>query len=791
MPALNNGYSSLLVNLSKDQVNDLIIEEKLKSHGFIFHYIVDNYDLGHYAYPLGLTKVEDKNTFRQNLTFTDKLDEHITFDILFNDKSKYFFLLDEHLSEYYDFQLTVKNHVAYNIEIVDTHKELLSAFSENENAYKRIDILEKIETFKLSLIISLAIGYLRNGILKLEKVMKDERRLITDREGNITNNDIKYLVDIISSTRPSTLTDEIFKHAQNMAESIPGSSISKQNKRNKIRNDCDVVDRVISINNNLQRDSRSKLLCLYLSSTQTSLNWFHQSKTNNRLEVNLTMETINEIIKQNLLILKLSGNEELINPHRTSAQLFLSLIMDEEDIDQKIENLNKFKDSLNEDHHNPNSLSNETNKFLKDRIIRFREKSENYAMLLQFDKFQNTLKEAKELRSVKRYKELIRAFELILQQGREIDQIKKLKDQNFRLYYYEKSFKRLLNDGYSKLNQIVEDFSYSGASLISLITMGNDPVAGKYHILPIVFFIKDEKITPIINQYTKFIVSETVTEEERRNIVTNFYSTLKDIMNEIKREEGNGILQKLMSCLLLLLLPKEVKNEKLILQRIKEILDYEIKPEEEIIKLEFYYIGAWVARRTKDFNAASGFTTLGEKMNPHDPRFAHSRALIHYCKSFSETSEQKIESLQNTISFCEKSISLYTKIEKPSNEIVKSISALINTIIYSQCLIYDCSIENNTQSKYEELLKDARVRLNNELKTRENNYNSYFEFLHTEAFLELMESHSFITKKDYVMAKSKICFAIQATDKALNLNPIDEDCISLHKRIVDYSSIIN
>jgi hypothetical protein len=768
--------SSLLRYITPSQVDDLILEEKLRSQGYRFSYIVDPYDLSKYCYPFGITTETDGGFLRRKMTDNDKLDEQIAFDILFQDKKIIFYLLDEHLDEFYDFQLTIRESTMLGLELIDTNSKLIEKFKKYESIYESIELIKNIEETKINLIVSMAIGYLRSGLRKLEIVLKEQKRIIT-QEFEGMDNRVKELSELIKNTRPGELSDIISIETDKIAKVSARNELDYLNRRNNFKNDMDVIDRVLTINSKLISKQNNNELCLFLSSTTSSFSYFQLPRNSNAI-LRFPFNSINKTIKRNLP----SIEDVRFNPHRSSSQIFLSFILDEEDKVKKIEHYLKFKNSIavNFNHELLNIDKEFEDKFWIERIIKFREKSENLGLLAQIKKFKQTLKNALELHTVKSYKALYNAIADILLREDSLENIELLRDQNFRFYFYENTFKVSLDEGLRNLQEFIQYENDVNGGVFNLIKRGDDKIYGRYHFLPAVFNIKDKQVKDLLAYYVNFIFAINL-DVDGKSIHDFYKNWLAKTVKILRDSQSEYAEMKLLRCLILLLLPGVKNQGKIVLNRIREVLDFEINKNEYKIRQEFYYLGAWAARRINDYAQALEFTSYGMEADPKDARFYHSKALISYCKAsivkFDESEQYLIDVLKN----CKMAINYYSELEV-SEEVEKSILALQNTFVYTGCLIWYKNFENGIIG---EEIQELREILNNDIKKKEKNFKKLIEFLHTEAFLEYLEYHYYGKRKEYLLSSNKIYNAVNAIELALSLNRLDKDCLELQLIIHD------
>lgn len=772
---LVNFPSSLLKNICVDQVSDLIIEEKLKLKGYKIGYIIDPYDISNYCYPFGLSSKIDIDSFRKRMTDEDKIDEFIAFDILFQDKNNIFYILDEHLDELYNFQIAVKNQALLGLRIIDTNSILINKFLENKSIYETLDFINRIEESNLSLILSIAMGYLREGFKKIERIIKEEKRIITDESSISESKEISELVKIISDTNPSGISDEISYFGNMIAEKIGKDEYDIERRKYNFKNDSDVVDRVISINKELI-NVKNKNLCFFISSTSLAFRWFQLPKIEKN-SLSETFEKINRLIKDSLPFL----NGYKINPHRTSSQLFLSLILDEENKENKIENLKRFRDSIaiNFKHNIDDNNWDLRDEFWEKRIQKFRERSENFALLSQFSKYKETIKEAKKLKTLQNYKILHNIFNKILESGKGLDNIYELRDQNWRIYNYEKVFIESYHLGLKNLNNLVKSGLKIEDIVLKLIKAGDDKIAGRYHILPVVFNLRNSKSQKILKLYIELIFTTKI-QKCNKDFFTNFFNTWLNKTAEALAETNGDKEIELLRSLILLLLPDVPNKGKIVLNRINEIIEYEITEENQYLKQEYYYIISWVARRMNDFDKANLYSKMGLQNDETDPRFYHSLALSLYCNHDNyKSKEQQISTLLKTIEYSEKSIALYRN-NTNSIEVRKSIISLYNTIVYCRSIIWDLNFSDNMIG--EEIPEIRRI-LINEVKNKEENFDHFLEFIHTEAYLELLEFYYYEKRGDITTSTNKIYSAANTISKALKLDFSDQDCLDLQLQI--------
>lgn len=177
----NNERKPFYFNLTSNQIDDLILEHKLRhERGIRFHFIVDPYDIQKYCFPFGMTvTAQDQNKKRDVLTIEDISDEQIAYDRLFNDKETYHFVLDEHYPELVDFQM-------YYLSLISENKVTIFNFIEAyEKEFKnsKEKILKLIDTDDniISLLISTCLTLEKNGMQRLNKLI-EEKKIIASKK---------------------------------------------------------------------------------------------------------------------------------------------------------------------------------------------------------------------------------------------------------------------------------------------------------------------------------------------------------------------------------------------------------------------------------------------------------------------------------------------------------------------------------------------------------------------------------------------------------------------------------
>ncbi len=738
--------NSLLSELTSSQVQDVIHEYQLTEEGYSFQYVIDHADLSTYCFPFGL-KVNDE---RQSLPVEIVADGQIALHSLFHSRRIKIHFFDEYFLELNKLIDLVNMSKELGIQLFDNlerFREEVGAYQSNqENKNTTINWVDN----NLSLLISLAIESLSQGIQKQNKLFK-RKNAIVNRHDIQKSSLPRTIQSILLDSKPGSLTEELYKRVkrQILSDEYIDSQIEYKFKNqllNKYR-DCKVIDRLLNINQRIER-TEEKYIFLFLSSPAGSKSIF-KSK--------FTQKNFCEF------------SDIIVNPHRTTSQIFLRFICREKT--KTLKNLLAIKKVIQIQEGTPKvQLKKSENEIIEKsfkKIEQYRREFKNLAILNQYEQYKDTIDQAKKLKENESFTQAFEKLITIIENKNKRKEINKLKVLRLNEIKFERNFISSLISG---VKAIEEGNNYFR------ITKGNDYIKGVYHRLPIVFNIKEDKFRKVIDKITVTFVNNGATDLSSKGLlkfIRNSVLLLFDKTTPIEEE-------KVVRCLVFFILPNTLKSntDEIVLNRLEEILKFEIDDSNpNNLKQEFLYLASWAARRCTNYKKARKYSEEGINRNKRDARFYHSLALVDYClfRESIEKGETSFYYLRRAVRNSSRSLNLYNEISHPGLEIEKSKIALINSKIYFYCLLY----RNNNNSMYIE----AAINLLKKIKDMEAEFYRFPEFIHTESYLHFViavdDNTPVETKKQYLKQSIKLI------DMAIKLSSIDNEYIEFRKNLVD------
>lgn len=703
---------SLLQALTSNDVDDLIIEEELIAKKFQFTYSIDPDDIKNYCYPFGLTKSEFDPDKKPLEIVTD---EQISYYNLINKQKSKLLLMENYLDEIQKLKSIIQYANDSSIELINSFEALVQLYENNESSFDAFQKITQISKREVSLLLSIAIGSLFQGMECLNKIEKD--RLLHGNKELESSSLPQFVVDAIITSSESTLPDELYSE---LRKTFPDSIEIKRKISRYI--DCQAFGYLLSANQMIINNKKKNLL-LFLSSVKSS-------------------RTIINIAKDKMILPEIDG--KLFNPHRWIGQIYLKLLC--KDNGNTIDNLKKMKEiiKLKEKTNiiNPEQLNAYITEKFENRLSTLREYYEKEALISKYKKFNSEIDEVLNKKTLSNYKDIVNLIKRLLKLSKKEKSLQGIIDTTLMNIKYERNFRSTLLYG---IKSILDSQSYLAAS------PGKDKVHDVHHQLPIVFYIDNQIFKENINQIINFYLEIEPKNRNSKRLIKTIEDSVKFIFESTNEDEV-----KLIRYLLLVILPKFKHNdpEQQALQRVKTILE----KENPSIRSEFLYVASWSARRLLDYNGALSYAKEGLKINDKDPRLYHSLCLIYY-DLYKE--ENRFTLLEQSIFNCNRAIELYSKYDSEELGIKNSKIALYNSHCYLLCLQF-----NNSPKKENNKLIEARKYLEL-LKYNEQKYYSYAEFQATEAYLELLEFDAFNSPHKIHRAKAAI-------KRAVSIDPRDE-----------------
>lgn len=740
---------NFLEDLSAIQIDDLIEEVKLESQGFQFIYSIDPFDIQNYCFPLGIIPDEERLD-AYDLNYLTQ--ENAALYYLFELHKFPIIILDEYIDELIGFKLFVEGKKTDANNIVHT----LNLFKENIKHGHSINFDDLKEAHGIlsenfSLIVAIAADIIHPGIEKFNHLLETERFIIDYTELNelIANDssldNFKYIFETVF---PGDLTKKLYEFIKNNKEASDFRSFD-QWLVNKY-NDSKIFDRVININKKLQTKLDNKCILIYVSSASS----------------------FNGVIKHKSfrdLFPEINGKK--FNIHRNTAQVYLKLLTDSDNIEETIRALESFKKFVSwvepqsqiENHFNSNyhweltaeivsNIENRKFKILNEITVnnlRITEKAKIIRTLLQEAKKKDQIK----LLSFLNDETITKLF------SKYGGSINKAKQQTllFSRLNGEQQYLKLLIEGFKRITNGESDFK---------INQGNDLIGGSSHHLPLIYFLLENKYQCAIDEiaentidydrhYAREINDDTQVHKNKL-LVNNLKLVIENnVLDTFNKETVIATTDELITRYVIgLILPLPNKgfrdNNLFVENKVTEylLLNNEIHKNltpKEIKNLK--YIEIWIKLR-KD-NRVS-FELINEiialvRTYPEDPRFYHALGLSYYCQTQTIDLQinKKKELLKKSLTQFEKAFSKYKSHDFNS---LKLKQFVLNEILNSQCyintLLY-CEDNKELESLYK-----ARL-LIKELKKIDDDFESVAEFLHTEAFLLFIDYSVFKSSGEF------------------------------------------
>lgn len=722
--------SSLISTLSSGQIDALIQEEHLKKQGYQFYYCIDADVVRTFSFPLDLggARPEEKKLDYEYIT-----DEQIALYSLFGSASFRGFISKEHYENEF---LQLINRLKYLVDsgksAVDTVKSLNEKLIERTHK-NPADLKGHIELIRqnISLILSIAVGLQGDGIEKLFK-LKRERKIAFDedafsewlepRSENIFDKLDTYwdLTDFLHNF----LLDNFGGRRENKGSQ--GMDLETMKRNISFLRDAAVMSKTLALNAYLDQRQAKKIV-LYLSSDNKTQNVFYQKS--------LGLEGMLSPVAENSIEI----DDEKVNYHRNTAQIFLRLLCEDDSNETVIDLLTMIRNSVSTREYwrkvsgvrMTAIVENEVlkvDRFLAQRIQQCRKEFAGFSTFAKINHFRNL---ALELNEKTIPASLSHIPGILLQIVNDLEQ-------------NGQSWREAAGTQLKELSQLVIFRNVIGGRLDGIIQnqvlqaniqeldAGKDYIYGSDHYVPTYFVGKDHH------------------EPLFYSIIQHFYDPLEAFRPFIytsaiqlfanPQYEDEMILKR---CILLLMLSNsELQGQRLSEQQLENILsryNFENSPYES----DFYYLLTWVMRRNRNYTSAIEKATKAHEKFPQDPRFYHSLALTLYCQfqERAQNGDEDVDLLVDSLDTANFAIDGYERIDKdldtddPSYKYVRrNIYALYNTTIYIQALGF--TVDKNIFSS--DALLEARHSLA-KLKRIDPLYSQKPEFLQTESFLEQQE----------------------------------------------------
>jgi hypothetical protein len=703
--------SSLLQKVSSLQIEDLIIENNLAKEGYKFYYAIDNHDIHQYCFPgdfSGDKFEQDEQTNEINYDLeTDRITAYDEFFKSLSEDNPVFFL-NEYILELKDMKAELERRIMRGP--LFNYATEFNAYLEEIKPDKNQIILEDF-----TLYIAIATGFIKNGAQRFNEIVKNPFFIYRSEQfDNIKNGRELLNVFIESHHSPANNTDRIFDLFM---------KLSKLGNRFSKRTDSEAIDRICRINQVAMQNGPSKTLILFLSTSKVTRD-----------------------VAQHFQVFMPKVKFQPFNFHRTVEQLFIKRLLQDLDFDARHDRLEKCKQIItnreNLDKFRIDDWNYDWEKIFTENLKTIREKYVN-TNLARKDQFQKIRELAEDLEKASKNMNLIKLKKLYSnlqtvakRYTNELENINDIKivETKFQL---DQTFVPIFKKAIDKLKQ--------GHPM--KISRGKDFISGTGQHLPILFFYRSEKNAALTDQIAELYLSKLAflhpsgTLELTRKII-DIASSIYDSIFDIR-----SLHDKLVLCLYMLILPEinhEGKtNNEVVEEFLQEIRHLDLTKLDDVLYSDLLYVLCWVLRRNTKYKEAMEITEKALDLFPKDPRFYHSRFLITICIQSSNPNDRATKSYFKSLleDIC-KAADLYRERidDRPDSIWTNILATLLNSEIYTEILSLRGNLDDSeTRPILEKIMIEKLPRLK---KIIGEQYEVYPEFLHTEAYFELLMSQN-------------------------------------------------
>ncbi len=744
--------------ITSKEIAALIQEEELREKNYEFYCVVDTFDIINYIYPLGLRNdLEDFNDDylrSEQLTLIDFFDTNDTKPLLF---------FNEYISEFSRLRTYVER--TTNQDNMDFTQIVLE-----ETLAKFIDTNPDkiVKSQALSLIINAAIGETLNSIKKFNGLKKRLRIEESDfLHDNFSEDFVSCFKEIKDSEVAFELLDEIKKLYHPTEDETENDRYHYFLQKYK---DCAVVDRVIHINEYLEKNkiknAEGKQICLLLLSSDASARTLFSKFIDKYCPI-------------------IDGKK--FQFFRNTGQLFLQLLCD----NKSIKNRNDYKSMLKNAHEAAlDKEANQKSRFFDSFLLdRYNLKINDVRVPIQI----NGLKRFFEIRDTleksiytNSNSETIKLFHKIVREAQKKYPTLQNQPIAFKNLVSEHSLRGEFLDSLNKIKSLTDSSFFQ-------LFKGNDPIYGRNHHLPILFNLKkgfQEDINKIVEKLLNIDASVANNNE------------LTTVLNKIaviylgKQTYTAEIF--LIRAFLFMILPLGTKQNTTNESEATRDLNLGLTLSDDSLKKEFLYALCWANRRNKKYQDAINNAKAGLEIDNTDPRFYHGLALVYYSQYFeAETKDKSLlrdaqENYEQAVRlyvvwYAERANKEYTNTEfnhavnwfvdeknrvhddEPTNLrfIRKNITVILFAIVLMRVLKYE-DIETANDSLITEarvVLVKAKALTNWKEEDIKEQHIKYPEYLYNEARLEYTEYTILYKNKEYEIALKKLIKAQEALDK--------------------------
>lgn len=831
-------HTPLLYHLTEQMIDAVERDEELKAKGYQIYYVLDTYDVFEYCFPFG-------KEFEKAIDVQSYSDQQIVYDHIIRRRGDIKpVILDQYKIELFG----IKDRIRRTASMFDMSRAKLNVLIDFLTSTEKPDTTtaEEIKNAttlfiaeNLTVLLSVALGLERNEIKRFVDLL--ENRLQIENFGSSDSADDLLVREVFASTGKSHFTDIIFdefvEKYQKQYSTLTPTDLFVEFRN--IYRDCIVVDRLIHLNSRMIELTESGKLSkgyifLYLSSTPKRSNQiFDLPSVKNR-----------KVFSDN-------NAARDYPFHRSVSQEFARLIFLEKGDDSAsggAKHLRTLVQSMRgakfgqRDRDSRQDAASESDLLREFELaIDFqRNRVENFELFRQLDSYRA------ELQAAVRYFEngggedkLLRCY-LKLQSLASVEY-----DFKSRRAEVEAALSNIRIESLSlryNLHSRVQSFRHQETRIT--ISKGADAVRGTYHHLPLLLFYDfglQEKQRPLLDR----LIDYCAMPERLRSLNENTISKRRDFLETLaffgrSYQEISYFLPAIQGTLLHLfayvLLPttsdKDLKiaqtdSAKIVeicersiavLKQIEVVKNPGIGASDEIVvfaeigstnnivkyRREFLYFGIWIARRCCQYRKSLKMAEEGILLFPEDGRFYHGKFLTIFAQECEKSlkKQQPVSPIiyRECIDLAKIALKLYQvvleKFGSSSSTVTtfglevlrRSMVSVQNSIAYFLAELFWVESGGHELSKFSSRLIESRLYLE---KVRGFDgthwYESFPEFLHTEATLELNEARLLRSEGKLALAHSKIGEARKRIIQAIGCLPAAPELyVVLAKDIEDF-----
>ncbi|MDW3190953.1 MAG: hypothetical protein R8G66_01275 [Cytophagales bacterium] len=517
-----------------------------------------------------------------------------------------------------------------------------------------------------------------------------------------------------------------------------------------IRNDALVYSKVLRLNRHFQETNQSKI-AIFLSSADN----VQKFKNIRRLEIG---ETSIDCIRSSK---QLFANFTINGLYKKGVYSYAFLV---QTIKRHLLLQHRFSDRVRT---NKSKKEEQALELINDLINSGRNKLENLSVFIQYDNFRNTVQESIKSKKVPKYyvDKMNKALEELDQNGQDISNaLEEVHTVFINLGLY---------DGIRSILNATGDF-YKDKNF------GIDSIESIKQQLPLVFDYSNLSDDTNLIRLFKQLAYYFSIHQPSIDALTDLKEYIIDRIGKLTTGSPEEILVKM---LVYLSIPyptgkRGLRPNAYAVKQIQNMLAFSVKRfgkkrhEEYFTSIykELKYVQVWAARRSGAYIDGIRLTKRYIAEYPQDPRFHHSLCLLLYCLAFKKNikNQEGLEpistlTLRRALQSGIVALELYGDFE--NRKIIESRyakEALLNTIAF---LFAYLGLQGSKRPKRAYILKSRQylVSLKQLVKSFDNNYSTYSEYLATESYVELAE---FLLSEDEGQSNRN---KLEAAAKAISL----------------------